>query len=79
MTVSELMVDHVGYWSKSVKFAVVIVLSVLLMCIGYWLIVDGDIEQYTMLKIQEISLRNEFELKHDQAIPNQIQITGFRD
>ncbi len=64
---NHLTIDNVGYWPRPVKFSVVIALSVFLMCTGYWFIVGGDIERYTMLKTQEFNLRNEFERIHYQA------------
>jgi type IV pilus assembly protein PilO len=64
---NELTLENLGQWPKAVKIVVVVSLSLLLIGLGYWLIVEANFEQYNTLKAQEITLRSEFELKQHQA------------
>lgn len=64
---NELTLDNVGQWPKAIKIGIVVFLSVLLIGLGYWLIVKKNFEQYDILKAEEVTLKNDFELKQRQA------------
>ena len=66
-SLSELTLDNVGQWPNPVKVGVVGILSLLLIGVGYWLIVKANLEQYDVLKAQEVILKSDFELKQHQA------------
>lgn len=67
INLNELTLDNVGQWPPPVKVAIVGFLSLLLIGIGYWLIVKDNFEQYDTLKVEEVALRSDFELKQRQA------------
>ena len=67
LNLGELTLENLGQWPNLVKIGVVITLSLLLIGMGYWLIVEANFEQYNTLKAQEVTLRSEFELKQHQA------------
>lgn len=67
LNLSELTLENVGQWPNLIKIAVVIFLSLLLIGVGYWLIAKGNFEQYDTLKVQENTLKSDFELKQRQA------------
>ncbi len=65
--VNELSLDNVGQWPKPIKIGVAVVLSLLLIGLGYWLIAKENFEQYDALLVQEGTLKSDFELKQHQA------------
>lgn len=67
INLSELTLDNVGQWPKPVKIGLVVILSLLVIGLGYWVIIKPNLEQYDVLQRQEITLKSEFETKQQQA------------
>ena len=67
INISEMTLENIGQWPRIVKLAVVFFLSSLLIGVGYWLIAEGNFDQYFTLKAQEVTLRSDFEMKQHQA------------
>lgn len=67
INLSELTLDNVGQWPKPVKIGLVVILSLLVIGLGYWVIIKPNLEQYDVLQRQEITLKAEFEAKQQQA------------
>lgn len=67
LNVNELTLENAGQWPNSIKIAVVAFLSLLVIGMGYWLIIDDNFEQYNTLQAQEKALKTDFELKQHQA------------
>ena len=67
LNLSELSLDNVGQWPNFIKISVVAFLSLLLIGLGYWFIVQGNFDEYNTLQVQEVSLRKDFEMKQHQA------------
>lgn len=59
--VRELTIDNIGKWPKSIKIAVILILSLVLVGLGYYLFIGSSIEKYNTLVAQEIKLKVEFE------------------
>jgi type IV pilus assembly protein PilO len=67
VNLNELTLENVGQWPLIVKLGVIAGISVLVIGLGYWLIVKPNFEQFDNLKSQEMTLREEFEKKQNQA------------
>ncbi len=83
LNLNELTLDNVGQWPPLVKIGLVFFLVFLLIGMGYWLIIKGNFEQYSVLKDQEVILKSQFEMKQHQAsnldaYRNQIKIMEER-
>ncbi|MFT4058343.1 MAG: type 4a pilus biogenesis protein PilO [Legionella sp.] len=64
----ELTVDNVGQWPLPVKASILFGMSLFISMLGYWLIVSHHVAKYDRLKVQEITLKNEFENKQRQVV-----------
>lgn len=83
VNLSELTLENVGQWPIAVKIGVITGMSFLIIALGYWLIIKDNFEQYDTLQLQEITLKEEFEKKHNlasnlQAYRNQLQLMNER-
>lgn len=68
LSLSELTVDNIGQWPPLVKGAAIVLSGLLLVFAGYWLFVKGHFETYASLQSQEVTLREEFERKQQEAV-----------
>lgn len=83
INISELTLENVGQWPLPVKMGVVCGLGVLIIALGYYLIIKANLEQFDTLKLQEATLKSDFESKQHQAsnlIPyrNQLKLMNER-
>ena len=67
INLSELTLENIAIWPKPVKIILIVVISILLIGFGYWFVVKPDIQIYDSLVRQELTLREEFEKKQQQA------------
>lgn len=67
LNIHELTLDNIGQWPKAIKLSVIAFLSLLLVGVGYWLIVQDNLNQYEALVAQEVILKRDFETKQQQA------------
>jgi type IV pilus assembly protein PilO len=63
----DLTLENVGQWPKAIKVGVIVFMALMLVAMGYWLIVQVNVEEYSKLKIEETTLRTTFEEKQHQA------------
>lgn len=63
----DLTLENVGQWPKAIKLGVVVFMAFLLVAMGYWLIVQENVDEYSKLKTEETTLRTTFEEKQHQA------------
>lgn len=80
---NELTLDNIGQWPAFLKFGIVVLLSLVLMFVGYWALIKGNFDQYEQLQKKEKTLRKEFESKQHlasnlQAYRNQMLIMQER-
>lgn len=65
ISLKELTVDNVGKWPRPIKIGVMVIMAILVFGIGYYLIIQPNIDQYNELSHKEESLKTEFEsLQH---------------
>ena len=67
INLNELTLDNIGQWPMVIKLALVGILSVLLIGLGYWVLIKPNFEQYEVFQQEEKNLRLEFETKANQA------------
>lgn len=67
VNLSELTLENIGQWPNPIKIAAVLVLSFLIIGLGYWLIIRANFEQLDILQTKETTLRKDFETKQHQA------------
>lgn len=67
INLNELTIENMGQWPKPVKIGLVVVISLFLIGLGYWLIVKANFDNYNVLKTQETALRTDFESKQYEA------------
>lgn len=63
----ELSVKQLGQWPLSVKINVLLGVSLLILAVGYWLLIQDNWAAYTSLKEQEKILKINFEHKQQQT------------
>ena len=64
---NELTLDNIGQWPTLAKYLLLIILSLALIAIGYWVLVKPNLEEYAALQTQEAALKPTFEVKQQQA------------
>ncbi len=79
----DLNIENIGSWPKPVKFAVILIIPLLVFILGYYLIIQSNIDDYHSLSAKELKLKTEFEtLQHQasklDAYRNQIRIMEER-
>lgn len=67
INLSELTLDNIGQWPMAIKLALVGMMSLMLIGLGYWVLVKPNFEQYEVFQQEEKNLRLEFESKANQA------------
>lgn len=67
INLNELTLDNIDQWPLPVKAGAIVIVSLLVILMGYWFIAKGNFEQYEILKNEERELKNKFELKQRQA------------
>jgi type IV pilus assembly protein PilO len=67
INLNELTLDNLDQWPQPIKMALVLIVSILLMGLGYWLVIKSNVEQYEHLKEDEVTLRRDFEKKQHEA------------
>lgn len=83
INLSELTLDNVGQWPVPVKIGAIVGAALLIIGLGLWVLVKPNFEQLDTLQAQEVSLRNDFEIKQKQAsnlqaYRNQLQLMNER-
>lgn len=83
LNLNELTLDNIGQWPSSIKIGTLVATFIFVAFMGYWFIIKENFRQIDGLKSQEITLREEFELKQQQAANlqsyrNQLQIMQER-
>ncbi|KTD42023.1 type 4a pilus biogenesis protein PilO [Legionella parisiensis] len=66
INLNELTLENVGQWPVVVKVCVLMGVSILIIALGYWLIIQDNFAQYNNLKEQEATLKADFEHKQRQ-------------
>lgn len=66
INLNELTLENVGQWPFIVKICVYIGVSLLIIALGYWLIIEDNFTQYSKLQGQETTLKSDFENKQRQ-------------
>lgn len=79
INLNELTLENVGQWPLVVKICVFMGVSILIIAMGYWLIIEDNFTQFDKLKGQETTLKADFENKQRQlynlpAYRQQLQI-----
>ncbi|EHL31524.1 type IV pilus inner membrane component PilO [Legionella drancourtii] len=64
---NELTLENVGQWPMSVKIGVLFGVSMLIVALGYWLIIQDNFAKYDRLQAQEVTLKADFENKQRQV------------
>jgi type IV pilus assembly protein PilO len=64
---SELTLDNVGQWPLPIKIGAIVGTAVLVIGLGYWLLIQDNFDQYNQLQQQEVTLKNDFEMKQHEA------------
>ena len=59
--VRELTIENIGKWPKPIKIGVILILSLVVLGLGYYLFIGPSIEKYNTLVVQETKLKVEFE------------------
>lgn len=59
--VKELTIENIGKWPKPIKIGVILILSLVTFCLGYYLFISSSIEKLNTLVVQETKLKTEFE------------------
>lgn len=67
LDLSELDLSAIGSWPVAVKAAVVVVMCIIVLGAGYFLHVQGMLEDLDRVRAQENSLKSEFEKKQAKA------------
>ncbi|MCW8384921.1 type 4a pilus biogenesis protein PilO [Fluoribacter dumoffii] len=66
INLNELTLENVGQWPLAVKISVLIGVSLLIIGLGYWLIIQDNFNQFDRLKGQEATLKTDLENKQRQ-------------
>ncbi|KTD74053.1 type 4a pilus biogenesis protein PilO [Legionella tucsonensis] len=66
INLNELTLENVGQWPLLVKICVLMGVSILIIALGYWLIIQDNFSQFNKLKEQEATLKVDFENKQRQ-------------
>ena len=67
INLNELTMENLGQWPMPVKISVLFGVSILIIALGYWLIIQDNFSKYDRLKAQEKTLRADFESKQRQV------------
>lgn len=67
LNLNELTLENVGQWPILVKIGVLLGISLLIIALGYWLIIQDSFAKYDRLKAQEKILKADFENKQHQV------------
>lgn len=67
LNLNQLTLEHVGQWPLAIKMGVHLGVSLLIVALGYWLIIQDNFAKYGRLKAQEVSLKADFESKQRQV------------
>jgi len=59
--------NNVGAWPVPVKAGLIVVVSILILVAGYFLVIQGQLENLDRARAQEIKLKQEFERKQAKA------------
>lgn len=83
INLNELTLENVGQWPFWVKLGVLLGVSVLIIALGYWLIIQDSFAQYDRLTAQEVTLKADFENKQRKVFNlaeyrAQLQVLGDR-
>ncbi len=83
INLNELTLENVGQWPLVVKICVLLGVSILIIALGYWLIIQDNFTQFNQLEGQEATLKTDFENKQRQlfnlpAYRQQLQIMTER-
>ncbi|CAM2787985.1 Tfp pilus assembly protein PilO [Legionella steigerwaltii] len=83
INLNELTLENLGQWPVAVKICVLLGVSLLIIALGYWLIIQDNFSQYNKLKGQEETLKTDFENKQRQlynlpAYREQLQVMNER-
>ncbi|MGL5742583.1 MAG: type 4a pilus biogenesis protein PilO [Legionella sp.] len=83
INLNELTLDNVGQWPLIVKISVLLGVSVFIIALGYWLIIQDNFTQFNTLKAKEETLKTDFENKQRQlynlpAYREQLQVMTER-
>lgn len=65
--VKELTIENIGKWPKPIKVGVILILSFVVFCLGYYLFIHPNIEKLNILAAQETKLKAEFENLQQKA------------
>ncbi|QMT59646.1 type 4a pilus biogenesis protein PilO [Legionella sp. PC997] len=68
INLNELTMENLGQWPLVVKICVLAGVSILIIALGYWLIIQDNFTQYDQLQAQEVTLKTDFEGKQRQLI-----------
>lgn len=63
----ELTVDNVGKWPNPIKWGVMAVVAILVFVLGYYLVIQSNLDIYDELSRKEDTLKTEFEKLQHQA------------
>ncbi|MCE0723114.1 MULTISPECIES: type 4a pilus biogenesis protein PilO [Legionella] len=66
LSLNELTLENVGQWPVVVKSCVLMGVSILIIALGYWLIIQDNFTQFNKLKGEEATLKTDFENKQRQ-------------
>ncbi|MCW9024157.1 MAG: type 4a pilus biogenesis protein PilO [Gammaproteobacteria bacterium] len=64
---NELDVNKIGSWPMPAKAAVIIILCILVLVLGYFLDIKGQQEKLTVIRSQELQLKDDFQKKWQKA------------
>lgn len=83
INLNELTLENVGQWPLLVKYAITILLMLIIIGMGYWFFTRSNLAQYDALRVEELSLKESFEQKQKQAASlqlyqNQLEIMNER-
>lgn len=81
--IKELTIENIGKWPKPIKIGVILILSLVTFCLGYYLFISPNIEKLNTLVAQEAKLKTEFESLQQkaanlQAYRNQMKVMQDR-
>lgn len=64
---NELNMENIGQWPVVIKLGVLVIVFSMIFAIGYWLIIQGNFEQYDSLQGKEAGLKTDLENKQRKA------------
>ena len=68
INLNELTLENLGQWPLVVKICILAGVSILIIALGYWLIIQDNFTQFDQLQAQEATLKTDFESKQRQLI-----------